>query len=138
MELPKIQNANVSGKIVLLRLDLNVPIVNKKVSDISRILAIKPTIDYLLNKSVKIAIISHLGRPNGNKKSSLSLLNIIDTLEKELQIKVIFSKEVFGSEVKSKIKDLKKGEVLLLENIRFFKEEEENNKNFSKKNFRKL
>ena len=138
MELPKIQNVNVFHKVVLLRLDLNVPIVNNMISDISRISAIKPTIEYLLKKSAKIVILSHLGRPKGKVKTSLSLLNILNTLEKEIKIKVIFSKEVYGDKVKNKIDNLKKGEILLLENIRFFKEEEENSKIFSKeisKNF---
>ncbi len=132
MELPKIQNVNIKQKVVLLRLDLNVPMLNNKVSDISRISAIKPTIEYLLEKSAKIVIVSHLGRPKGEEKSSLSLLKILSTLEKELQIKIIFSKEVYGNKVKTKIKKLKKDEVLLLENIRFFKEEEENSKTFSR------
>ena len=123
---------NLSEKIILLRLDLNVPLKNGIISDQTRIDKILPIINFLLKKRCKILVISHVGRPKGKINETLSLKVICENLEKKINKKIILIKEdVF----KLKKKDLFKNsrdDVIFLENIRFYKEEEENDQNFSK------
>ncbi len=123
---------NLDGKIVLLRLDLNVPIKNGIITDQTRIDKILPVIKFLLEKKSKILIISHVGRPKGKIKKNLSLKPICENLEKKINQKIELTKQdIF----KIKKEDLFKGpneKIIFLENIRFYKEEEKNDTNFSK------
>jgi len=126
------ENLNLINKRVILRIDLNVPMQEGKVTDESRIKKIIPIIKEFTNKKAKVIIISHLGRPKGKVDEKLSLKPITPILESLLNSKVYFSNKNYGSIVIEKSKKIKPGEVLLLENIRFNKEEEANEKVFAK------
>ncbi len=126
-------NLDIQNRKIILRLDLNVPIKDKMIVDDTRIKVCLPFIKKLIEKKAKIIIISHLGRPKGKKDSTLSLLPIYKYLKKKIQTNVYFFMGNFDNEVKEKFSHLKEGEVILVENIRFFKEETEDNENFSKK-----
>ena len=126
------ENLNITNKRIILRVDLNVPMQEGKVTDKSRINKVIPIIKELINKKAKIILVSHLGRPKGKVDEKLSLKSIAPILENLLDSKVYFFNESYGSEIIEKSKKIKSGEVLLLENIRFNKEEETNGKNFAK------
>ncbi len=133
MNLPRIENVDVKGKRVFLRVDFNVPLENGKVSDKTRIEKTLPTIELLLNRGAKLIVASHLGRPDGKVDSRYSMKPVQEAFEAILGKQVKFSEQIVGSEVEKLSQDLKDGEVLLLENLRFHKEEEENDPAFSKK-----
>ncbi len=119
-------------KIVLLRLDLNVPLKNGVITDYTRIDKILPIIKFLLNKNSKIIVISHIGRPKGKVNKDLSLKPICECLEKKINKSIkIISENVFKLKKNDFFKD-PKDEIVFLENIRFYKEEEKNDLNFSK------
>ena len=124
---------NVQNKKIILRLDLNVPVKEKVIKDYTRIDLCLPFIKQLVQKKAKIIIISHLGRPRENKDPSLSLIPIYKYLKKTLKTNVYFFMGKFDNDVKDKFSHLKGGEAILMENIRYFKEETENDDNFSKK-----
>ena len=124
---------DVQNKKIILRLDLNVPLKDKIIIDDTRIILCLPLIKKLIEKKAKIIIISHLGRPNGVRDPALSLIPIYKYLKNILQTNVYFFSGDFDNEVKSKFSQLKGSEVILIENIRFFKEEIEDDENFSKK-----
>ncbi len=126
------KNLNITNKRIILRVDLNVPMQEGKVTDKTRINKVIPIIKKLINKKAKIILVSHLGRPKGKVDEKLSLKSIAPILENLLDSKVYFSNESYGPEIIEKSKKIKSGEVLLLENIRFNKEEETNEKNFAK------
>ena len=126
------ENLNLTGKRIILRVDLNVPMQKGKITDKSRIRKTIPIIRELLKKKAKIILISHLGRPKGKIDSNLSLKPMAAILETLLGSKVLFFNEGYGSKTIEKSKKIKNGEVLLLENIRFYKEEELNQESFSK------
>ena len=126
------ESLNLTNKRIILRLDLNVPMEQGKVTDKSRINKIIPIIKKFINEKAKIILISHLGRPKGKRDEKLSLKPLTPILENLLNTKVHFSHESYGSSVVDKSKKIKTGEVLLLENIRFNKEEEANEKIFAK------
>ncbi len=123
---------NLADKRVLLRVDLNVPITNGKVTDKSKINKIVPVIKELISRKTKIILISHLGRPKGKIDQKLSLKVIAPILETLLNSKVHFFNESYGSSAIEKSKKISPGEVLLLENIRFNKEEELNGVSLAK------
>ena len=127
------ENIDVKNKTVILRLDLNVPISEKKIQDESRVLSCLPFLKNLIKKKAKIIILSHLGRPKGVKNSKLSLTPIYKYLKKQIKTNVYFYVGDINEETKSKFSYLKEGEIILLENIRFFKEESENDDEFAKK-----
>jgi phosphoglycerate kinase len=127
------QKLNVEGKRIIVRVDLNVPLKDRKIEDPTRILQVLPLLQDLIRRKSKIILISHLGRPNGAKNSDLSLLPIYKYLKEKLNTNMYFYTGEINSEVKIKCSYLKEGEVLLIENIRFFKEETENDESFSKK-----
>ncbi|HNC01257.1 MAG TPA: phosphoglycerate kinase, partial [Leptospiraceae bacterium] len=131
MNLPRIENVDVKGKRVFLRVDFNVPLENGKVSDKTRIEKTLPTIELLLNRGAKLIVASHLGRPDGKVDSRYSMKPVQEAFEAILGKPVKFSEQIVGSEVEKLSQDLKDGEVLLLENLRFHKEEEENDPAFS-------
>jgi len=126
-------NLDVQNQKIILRLDLNVPIKDKIIIDDTRIVLCLPFIKKLIEKKAKIIIISHLGRPKGIKDPALSLIPVYKYLKKILQTNVYFFMGNFDREMKDKFSHLKEGEVILIENIRYFKEETDNDENFSKK-----
>jgi len=126
-------NLDVQNQNIILRLDLNVPLKDKIITDDTRIVLCLPFIKKLIKKKAKIIIISHLGRPKGIKDPALSLMPIYKYLKKALQTNVYFFMGNFDHEIKNKFSYLKEGEVILIENIRYFKEETDNDENFSKK-----
>ena len=126
------KNLNLTDKRVILRVDLNVPIKEGRVIDKSRINKIIPIIKELTNKKAKVILISYLGRPKGKIDKKLSLKPISSILKSLLNSNVHFSSESYGPSTIKKSKTIKSGEVLLLENVRFNKEEELNVKSFSK------
>ena len=127
------QELKIRGKRIIVRVDLNVPIKNKKIQDYTRIAQTLPFLQNLINKKSKIILISHLGRPKGIKDSSLSLLPIYKYLKEKLNTNMYFYTGEVDDDIKEKIFYLNEGEILLMENIRFSKEETENNESFSKK-----
>ena len=124
---------NVQNKKIILRLDFNVPIKEKVIKDYTRIDLCLPFIKELVQKKAKIIIISHLGRPKENEDQTLSLIPVYKYLKKTLQTNIYFFMGKFDDEIKSKFSHLKEGELILIENIRYFKEEIEDDDNFSKK-----
>jgi len=126
------ENFNLSDKKVILRVDLNVPMQEGKVTDKSRINKIVPIIKSLINKKAKIILISHMGRPKGKIDKKLSLKPLSFILEKLIKSKVHFSEKNIGQIAKESTNKINNGEVLLLENLRFNKEEELNSVAFAK------
>ena len=124
---------DVQNQKIILRLDLNVPIIEKRITDDTRIRLCLPFIKKLVEKKAKIIIVSHLGRPKGDKDPSLSLIPIYKYLKRKLETNVYFFTGNFDNELKNKFSHFRGGEVILVENIRYFKEEMDNDENFSKK-----
>ena len=122
---------NLNNQIVLLRLDLNVPILDGQITDTNRIDKIIPTINFLLSKNAKIVIITHVGRPKGKFKSELSLQPIRDNLSSQVNENVKLEKTNIFNLKKSELFKDDKGKIIILENIRFYPEEENNNEKFS-------
>ena len=123
---------HLEGKIVLLRLDLNVPLNNKIILDETRIIKIIPVIDYLLKNKSKILILSHVGRPNGKINNDLSLQPICKNLENRINKKIILIRTDIKKLSKQNLFLNKDQEIIFLENIRFYKQEEQNDEVFSK------
>ena len=123
---------NLNQKKVLLRLDLNVPLENGKITDTTRIDKILPTINYLLKNDAKIIILSHVGRPKGKVVNELSLKPICESLESKLKTSIKFiTKNI--KEIKSNDLFIDQDEkIVILENLRFYEEEEKNDKDFAK------
>ncbi len=122
---------NLNNQIVLLRLDLNVPILDGKITDTNRIDKIIPTINFLLSKNAKIIIISHVGRPRGKFKSELSLQPIRDNLSSQVNENVKLEKANIFNLKKNELFKSADEKLIILENIRFYPEEENNNEKFS-------
>ena len=127
------QDLSLENKTIILRVDLNVPIVEKKIQDFTKISLILPFLEELIKKKSKIIVISHLGRPKGLRDATLSLLPVYKHLKEKLNTNMYFYTGEINDELNSKCSYLKNSEVLLIENIRFFKEETDNEENFSKK-----
>jgi len=129
-----VKDIDLKDKKVLVRCDFNVPMdENQNITDNRRIVAALPTINYLLDQNCKVILCSHLGRPKGEFKKEFSLEPVAKELSKLLNIEVIMSKDVIGDDSKNKASNLKNGEVMLLENVRFHREETDNDPEFSKK-----
>lgn len=127
-----LEDYNLKGKKVLVRVDFNVPLDdNLKVIDDSRIEGAKPTIDYIIENGGSVILMSHLGRPK-NKEDKFSLKHIVSAVEKVVGKEVKFVSDSIGPEVEKAVADLKTGEILLLENLRYYKEEEAGDKDFAK------
>ena len=126
------QDLDIEEKRVIVRLDLNVPLKNNKIQDYTRILLTLPFLKDLVKKKAKIIIVTHLGRPKGIKSSSMSLLPIYKYLKEKIKTNIYFFTGEINNETKEKSSHLKSGEILLLENIRFFKGETENDEIFAK------
>ena len=115
-----VRDIDLKDKKVLVRCDFNVPMdENQNITDNRRIVAALPTIKYLLEQNCKITLCSHLGRPKGEFKKEFSLVPVAKELSKLLNINVIMAKDVIGEDAVSKANNLKNGEILLLENLRF-------------------
>ena len=128
-----VSDIDVNGKKVLVRVDFNVPLdEHQNITDNTRINAALPTINYLLQHNAAVILMSHLGRPKGEVKPSLSLKPVAKLLEKITGKKVYFVHDCIGDDVKQAAKNLKPGEILLLENTRFHPEEKKNDPKFAK------
>ena len=134
MDKKTVKDIDLKGKRVFVRCDFNVPMdENQNITDNTRIVAALPTIKYLLEQNCKIILASHLGRPKGEFKPEFSLKPVAKELSKLLNKEVIMAKDVIGEETIQKALNLKEGEIMLLENVRFHKEETDNNPEFAKK-----
>ncbi len=133
MVLNTIRDADLKNKKVLIRVDFNVPLKDGVVKDATRITAALPTINYILNQSgTSLVVMSHFGRPKGQKNPDFSMVPVGKKFEELLGRKVKVASDVIGSEVRKEVEALKAGEVLLLENCRFYPQEEENDPEFAK------
>ena len=129
-----IEDIDVQGKKVLVRVDFNVPLnENGEITDETRIGAALPTIQYLLDHGAKVILMSHLGRPKGEVKPEFSLAPVAKRLGELLNTKVIFAKDCIGKEAQDAVDSMEAGQVVLLENLRFHKEETANDPEFAKK-----
>ncbi len=129
-----IKDIDLKGKKVLVRCDFNVPMnENKNITDNTRIVAALPTIKYLLENNCAVILCSHLGRPKGEFKPEFSLAPVAKELSKLLDKEVIMAKDVVGEDANKKAKELQAGQVMLLENVRFHREETDNDPEFAKK-----
>lgn len=129
-----VDDLQVKGKKVLVRCDFNVPVKDGTITDDSRITASIPTIKKLVNEGAKVILCSHMGKPKGEVKPELSLTPIVARLSDKLGMNVKFAKDdtVVGENAKSAVNEMKDGEIVLLENTRYRKEETKNEDNFSK------
>ena len=127
------KDLDLKGKKVLLRVDLNVPMENGAITETSRIEKILPTLKFLIEKQSKIIIISHIGRPKGKEVEKMSLKPISEKLSFFLNKEVLFKKSPINEITISEIDKVPNGSIIMLENIRFHKEEEANDNEFSKK-----
>ena len=123
---------NLDGKIVLLRLDLNVPLKNDIITDDTRIVKILPTLEFLIKNNSKIIIISHIGRPKGEWNDIFSMKPVCEYINKKINKQVKLIKQNIFQLKKEQLFLNSEDQVLFLENIRFYKNEEENDMNFSK------
>jgi phosphoglycerate kinase len=131
MDIKKIQDADVEGKKVLLRVDFNVAIEDQTVKEKFKIKACEDTLRYLLGMNAKVALVSHLGRPEGQPDPAYTLDPIKDDVGYILGVKVIFCQEAVGKEVMDTVDGLGVGEVVMLENVRFYPGEEINDEKFA-------
>lgn len=128
-----VKDIDLKGKKVLVRCDFNVPMdENQNITDNTRIVAALPTIKYLLENNCAVILCSHLGRPKGEFKPEFSLKPVAEELAKLLGKEVIMAKDVIGEDAKTKAAELQNGEIMLLENVRFHKEETDNDAEFAK------
>ena len=129
-----VKDIDLKGKKVFVRCDFNVPMdENQNITDNTRIVAALPTIKYLLEQNCKIILASHLGRPKGEVKPEFSLKPVAKELSKLLGKEVIMANDVIGEDATTKAEKLKEGEIMLLENVRFHREETDNDPEFAKK-----
>jgi len=133
MNLPDIKKADLENKHVLMRVDFNVEIEDGKIQEEYRIKSVKETIDFILSKSgVKLALLSHLGRPQG-KDEKFSFSKIYQEIGELLEKEIIFVDDCVGEKVKIALDNLGNDQILMLENVRFYKEEEKGDVDFAKK-----
>jgi phosphoglycerate kinase len=132
MNKKSVRDIDVAGKKVFVRVDFNVPMENGKITDDTRIRETLPTIQYLIDKGAKVILASHLGRPNGQVVEELRLTSAAARLAEILGKSVAKANEAIGDAVKSQVAQLKNGDVLLLENVRFYPGEEKNDAELAK------
>lgn len=133
MKLSTVKDLDLQGKRVLIRVDFNVPLKDGVVTDDTRIASALPTIEYILGqKGTSLVVMSHFGRPKGKKDPSFSMAPVAKRFEELLGRPVKLASDVIGETVEQEVKSLRAGEVLLLENVRFYKEEEANEEGFAK------
>lgn len=130
MSFKTLKDMDLAGKYVLLRADLNVPAQRGRVTDTTRIDRLKPTIDYLRKAGSKILILSHFGRPEGEQNPDMSLAFLVNVLHERWGVPIKFAPDCIGPKAEAVAQSLKKGEVALLENLRFHKGEKANDKDF--------
>ncbi|MGM0431590.1 MAG: phosphoglycerate kinase [Spirochaetota bacterium] len=134
MGLKTVKDFDLTGKRVLMRVDFNVPLKEGAVTDTTRIERALPTIEYVLEQSgSSLIIMTHLGRPKGERKEEFSLKPVAEAFSKILGREVIMAPDCVGEEVEAQAKALKPGQVLLLENLRYHKEETKNDPEFARK-----
>lgn len=134
MDKKNVRDLDVAGKKVLVRVDFNVPLNDKgEITDDTRITASLPTIQYLLEQKAAVILMAHLGRPKGQVKPELSLAPVANHLGKLLGKKILFAPDCVGEAAQAAASKLKPGHILLLENLRFHKEEEKNDMEFAEK-----
>ncbi|OLY48831.1 phosphoglycerate kinase [Bartonella apis] len=127
-----LDDVDVKSKRVLLRVDLNVPVADGKVTDTTRIERVRPTITELSRKGAKVILLAHFGRPKGKIVAEFSLKQIVPTVEKVLGKPVAFAEDCIGEKAKAAVDTLKDGDIVLLENTRFHEGEEKNDPAFVK------
>ena len=133
LSLSSLDKTYLEGKKVLLRVDFNVPLNDSgEITDDTRIRAAIPTIKYLINNSAKVILAAHFGRPKGKVNEKMRLTPVAARLSDVLEKKVNLTESCIGEEALSKSKNLNNGDVLLLENVRFYEEEEKNDLGFAK------
>ena len=125
-----LDSIDVAGKRVLVRVDLNVPMKAGKVTDATRIERAAPTLAELAAKGARVIVLSHFGRPDGKRVPEMSLKSLVEPLSKALGRPVAFAEECIGPVAEEAVRALKPGELMLLENLRFHKEEEKNDPGF--------
>ena len=126
-----LRQMDLRGKRVLTRVDLNVPIVDGKITDTTRIKKIVPTVNEIIKKGGTPILLSHMGRPKGERHPNLSLSQLQEELQTHFKSKVIFASDCIGPSAETVLNIVKKGEIILLENTRFYPEEEENDPKFA-------
>jgi phosphoglycerate kinase len=127
------RNLILKGKKVIVRVDLNVPMKNGSITEVSRIVKILPTLKLLIEKEAKIIILSHIGRPKGKVLSGMSLEPISKKLSNLLNKKVLFNKNEINENTLVEINKISNGSIMMMENIRFYEKEEQNDDSFSRK-----
>ncbi len=132
MKIRSIETLDLRGKRVFIRVDFNVPVKDGVVKNDKRIRSALDTINYALSKNAKVILASHLGRPKGGFEQKYSMMPVGERLKELLKKDIKVADDCIGDGVKKLVADMKEGEVLLLENLRFHKEEEANDENFAK------
>jgi phosphoglycerate kinase len=128
-----VRDIDVKGKRVLVRVDFNVPLdAERNITDDTRIRSALPTIEYLLERGARVILASHLGRPKGQRKEEFSLAPVAKRLEELLGKPVKKLDDCIGAEVEAEVLAMEDGDVILLENLRFYKEEEANDEAFAR------
>ncbi len=133
MKYPTLDQLDVAGKTVFVRVDFNVSLKNGAVRDDARLRAALPTLQELLSKGAKLVLASHLGRPKGQVSPEFSLLPVAKRLAELLNTEVLMPEECVGMAVKKLVSEVRDSQVVLLENLRFYPEEESNNDAFAQK-----
>jgi phosphoglycerate kinase len=133
MGLRTLRNTDITGKRVLMRADFNVPLKDGAITDDTRIQAAMQSIRYILDQGASLILMSHLGRPKGEKKAEFSLRPVAGRLSELLGIDVEMAEDVIGPAIEEKARAMEPGQVLLLENVRYYKEETANDPEFSRK-----
>jgi phosphoglycerate kinase len=129
----RLKDCVVTNKNVLVRCDINVPIVNGKIEDDTRIKAIIPTLKYLAQNQAKVILLAHFGRPEGKFEESMSLKQVLNRLQELLTpIKISFIDDCIGEKVQQAVVNTNYGEIIMLENLRFYKQETKNDPEFSR------
>ncbi|MCR9132267.1 MAG: phosphoglycerate kinase [bacterium] len=128
-----LNDIDVNGKKVMMRVDFNVPIIDGKITDDNRVQAALPSINYVLENGGLLILTSHLGRPKGERNPEFSLKPVADHLANLIDAPVHFADDCIGETAEKVIAAAKPGEVVVLENVRFYKEETDNDEEFSKK-----
>ena len=123
----------LKGKKVIVRVDLNVPMKDGVITEASRIIKILPTLKLLIEKEAKIIILSHIGRPKGKVVNGMSLEPISKKLSDLLNAEVLFNRNKIDEKTLIEINKIPNGSIMMMENIRFYEEEEKNDDSFSKK-----
>lgn len=133
-EFNRLQDCVVTNKNVIVRVDINVPIIDGQIADDTRIKAIIPTLKYLVENKAKVIVISHFGRPKGEVKPEMSIKQLVERVQTLLgTAKVSFIDDCIGEKVKKAVENTQYGDVIMLENLRFYEEETQNDPDFSQK-----